>query len=285
GLIALLLHSTVVRYAMMVPLLLYLLSGVLRVRAYCQKFEARAEVTSNNVVSLVLPMNQRTHLWAHTMNPSSYFFLQVPSVSGIEWHPFSAIVTPTGDSIGFCMKGLTPGRFVDSLHKEVVNRSSQGQTTIPVLVGGPYGKLSVNLDQYDDVVMIAGGIGITPLLSIVNQCVANAAKQKAKFHLYWSVRDTGDLLCAERLMYPLPEALHHRFYVTNATEPGVVMGEIAGPVPYFHGVVVMDELVNNVAFVGRSVCVLACGPPGLSKLAQTQARKCGFDFHKEEFLF
>ncbi|EQC28923.1 hypothetical protein SDRG_13264 [Saprolegnia diclina VS20] len=282
GLVALLLHSTVVRYMMLLPLVVYDLSGVLRLRAFCQTFDARVDVTAENVVTLVLPPTDQTKRWASTMNPSSFFYVRVPSVSGLEWHPFSAIVTPDGNSIGFCLKVMTKHRFVDDVFQYA---RSQQAMTLPTMVGGPYGKLSLDLGRYDVVLLVAGGIGVTPMLSLVNQFRHVNLKVGNKLRLFWSVREASELLCADRLMFPLPASLYHRFYVTKASDEGQVMSESSGPVIYYPGRMVLDEIVNNIAYVGKSVCVLACGPPGLVADTQRHARKCGFDFHKEEFLF
>ncbi|OQR84603.1 transmembrane protein [Achlya hypogyna] len=282
GLVAIMLHSAVVRYMMVLPLVLYGLSGVLRVRAFCNKYAARVEISSTNVVTITLPSSAQTKQWATTMNPGAFFYVHVPSVSAVEWHPFSAIATPDGESIAFCIKSMTKGRFTDAVHEKALSLSTM---SLPVVVGGPYGKLSVDLSRYDVVLMVAGGIGITPMLSTVNQLLSRTQKVDAKLHLFWTVRTATELLCADRLMFPLPTALHHRFYVSNATAEGTVMSETSGPVPYFAGRPVLDELVNNIGFVGKSVCVLACGPPSLVRDSQDHARRCGFDFHKEEFLF
>ncbi|KDO16700.1 hypothetical protein SPRG_17760 [Saprolegnia parasitica CBS 223.65] len=216
------------------------------------------------------------------MNPASFFYVQVPSVSRFEWHPFSAIVTPDGNSIGFCLKVRTKHRFVDDVYEYA---RTQQAMTLPIAVGGPYGKLSLDLGRYDVVLMVSGGIGVTPMLSLVNQFRHVERKVGSKLHLFWSVREASELLCADRLMFPLPESLHHRFHVTEASDEGHVMSESSGPVMYYPGRMVLDEIVNNVAYVGKAVCVLACGPPGLVVDTQRHARQCGFDFHKEEFLF
>ncbi|EQC26956.1 hypothetical protein SDRG_15287 [Saprolegnia diclina VS20] len=85
-------------------------------------------------------------------------------------------------------------------------------------------------------------------------------------------------------LHPIARGPHWHF-LFGISHEGQVMSESSGPVIYYPGRMVLDEIVNNIAYVGKSVCVLACGPPGLVADTQRHARKCGFDFHKEEFLF
>ena len=63
-------------------------------------------------------------------------------------------------------------------------------------VEGPYGQLQVApLRNYSSIVMISGGIGITPLQSIFNELVHEVRLQKAstnklkRLHFVWTIRD------------------------------------------------------------------------------------------------
>ncbi|OQR83962.1 transmembrane protein [Achlya hypogyna] len=280
-----LLHSAVIRYAMIVPLILYGLSGIVRVRAFCNRYDAPVASTGNKTVTIVLPSTSQTKHWAATMPPSAFFYVQVPGISAIEWHPLTAVATPDGASIGFVLKAMTPGRFADEVVADVLRRTGSGRATMPVVVGGPYGYASVNILEYQAVIFVAGGVGITPMLSLVNQFRNKQGKGGSAFHLYWVVRDVNDLLMAEALMYPLPDTLRHRFFVTAAAEEGKVLTTGGGSQSFYPRRPKWPELINNVAFVGKSACVLACGPDALIREVQGLARKCGFDFHKEEFAF
>ncbi|OQR89205.1 transmembrane protein, partial [Thraustotheca clavata] len=285
AILTIMIHSTVVRYAMIVPLISYGLSGVLRLRAFCQRYDATAEIGEGSIVILTLPSTKRTSQWAQGMNPSSYFYIQVPSISVVEWHPFSAVVTPMSDTITFYLKTMGKGKFVDSLYNVVKTRTNHGRATIPVLIGGPYGKLSVDILQYQVVILVAGGIGITPMLSLVNQFRNKQGKAGGVFHLYWTVREVNSLLMVDKQMYPLPQSLVHKFYVTAASTEGQITTSSGLQQHYYAKRPVWDELINPVAFVGKSVCVLTCGPGQLTRDIQRVARQCGYDFHKEEFEF
>ncbi|KAG9402322.1 hypothetical protein AC1031_006946 [Aphanomyces cochlioides] len=255
GLVFVLLHSKTVQYAMILPLVIYVLS-----------------VHGTNTVLLKLPVTPQTTKWATTSNPCVFFWVNVPSVSRLEWHPFTAIVTPDGQSIAFCMKAPTPNGFVAKVVLQAIQATDSGKLSI--VVGGPYGKPALDVDNYANLVLIAGGIGITPMVNLINQF--RHSQSKTLLHLVWVVRK--------------PEApgdnVRATFYVSGATTRGSIVNSAGDDVVYAQGKPVLDEIINTSRYTNnQSVGVLACGPPRLVHEAQWFSHNCGYDFHKEIFTF
>ncbi|KDO35197.1 hypothetical protein SPRG_00043 [Saprolegnia parasitica CBS 223.65] len=281
GIVLAMLHSKAVVYGMIFPLVIYGLSALGRLRAFFNRFEAHVDVSAPDTVTLLLPSTPQTKRWAETMNPCAFFYVCVPSISATEWHPFSAIVSPDQDSIGFCIKAPKKGSFVDK-----VCLAATDATTMTVLVGGPYGKPAVDLGRYDHVVMVCGGIGVTPMLSVVNQCRDKGGEsRRANLEMHWVVRAPTDLLSADRLMFPLPNDAVCKLYSTAADNDSSLLSSTGETVHYTRGKPILDEVINLERFLGKKVCVLACGPPGLVADVQRHARSINVDFHKEVFLF
>ncbi|KAJ0389836.1 hypothetical protein P43SY_011437 [Pythium insidiosum] len=244
------------------------------------------------------------------MHPCSYFWVRVPTVSGVQWHPFSAIVMPSGDSFGFCIRaGSSASSFTRQLYEVGVSTHS-----LAVNLCGPYGRISVDVDDYDVVLLVAGGVGVTPLLSAVNQRRlmggGSRGSKSTEWHVLWSVRSREDLLMADPLM--ATQAASHPQQQRGATsvqepyqelsdsgagslsvswtmhcsaekEGGVVTRGNGEELHYRGGMAVLEEHINSSRFMGRRVAVLACGPPTMVVEAQSLARQSGFDFHKEVF--
>ncbi|RHY65904.1 hypothetical protein DYB30_001756 [Aphanomyces astaci] len=285
GLVFVMLHSPTVQYTMIFPLVIYGVSFISRFRGFFHRYQVTA-VASSNTVLLTLPPTAQSTKWAKNGNPCAYFWVNIPSVSLLQWHPFSSIVTRDGQAIAFCLKSMAPDSFVDHVVKKVA--AAPVGTPLAIVVGGPYGIPAIDVDTYSDLVLVAGGIGITPMLSIVNRF--RHIPGTRTIHLYWVVRSPQDLLAADDVMFPLPPNVRPTFYVSQARESGAIASRYADDhIPYVHGKPVMDELINTTRFAANkaanSVGILACGPAGLVQETEWYSHKCGFDFHKEGFAF
>jgi len=105
-----------------------------------------------------------------TLDFGQYYFINSPDVSLLEWHPFSVSgrsgnsVHRDTSSIGFHIKSMGNGSWTDKLLK-CVEENPEGK--IRIAIDGPYGGLSLDLGNYKSIMMITGGIGITPMLPIL----------------------------------------------------------------------------------------------------------------------
>ncbi|KAH9123168.1 hypothetical protein LEN26_004526 [Aphanomyces euteiches] len=279
GVVFVLLHSKAVQYAMIFPLAIYGLAWLIRFPTFLNRFEATTEVHCSKTVLITLPSTPRTEKWVKNSNPCVFFWVNIPSVSRLEWHPFSGIVTPDGKSIAFCMKGLTPGGFVDRV---VSQASQQVKGSLTIYVDGPHGKPTLDVNAYDSLVLLGGGIGVTPMLSLINRF--RQSQGGPTLHFFWVVRTPEELLAAESIMFPLPANVKASFYVSEAAEDGRVQVNSDEYVAYIRGRPKLDEVISTTRCYGDKVGVLACGPPPMVQEAQWLAHSCHFDFHKEVFL-
>ncbi|GMF22733.1 unnamed protein product [Phytophthora lilii] len=299
--------------ALCVPLGLYALGLLYRwSSAFTGSYKATASVHSgSNSTTLVLASTPKTGKMAMNVNPGSYFLVRLPAISATQWHPFSSIVTPDGNSLGFCIKAMGNGSFTRKLLEKV---GTQYELTANLC--GPFGKMSLNVDRYDAVVLVAGGVGITPMMSLINQTRlfpsatndSDKAPKAADWYVLWSVREPEDILMMEQFLpthaqldyaarasiqdpnmailgnaAPAPININWMFHVSNARSDGMVTRANGETLSYRGGQPILDELINTSRFNGRKVTVVACGPPTMTVEAQALARNCNFDFHKEVF--
>ncbi|TMW62820.1 hypothetical protein Poli38472_005438 [Pythium oligandrum] len=297
--------------ALLVPLVFYVLGLVNQwIKSYTTTYEASVSVhESTGTTTLILDSTDKTKQFAQKMNLCSYFWVKISTVSGIEWHPFSAIVTPNGDSIAFCMRAMGPN--TKSFTAKMLEHG-KSTYTLGVNLCGPFGRISVDVDQYDVIVLIGGGVGVTPLLSAINQrrLFAPKGSKALDWNILWSVRYTDDLLMTDKLMpsrdqleysasngnvqqdayEPLTDAgaasglkVTWHCHCSEEKQDGYVTRANGDHLAYRAGIPVLDEYINSSRYMGRKVAVLACGPPTMTVEAQALAQKCGFDFHKEVF--
>jgi ferredoxin-NADP reductase len=83
-------------------------------------------------------------------------------------HTFSIVSAPFENKLAIAT------RMRDSLFKRALKQLMVGS---PVRVEGPYGSLTLHRDERHAAVMIAGGIGITPFLSMARQAANDQSAQ------------------------------------------------------------------------------------------------------------
>ncbi|GAB9473180.1 Transmembrane protein [Globisporangium polare] len=209
GLVFTILHApTMVGLALAVPLGLYVLGLLIQwTLSAASTFQANiSSVNHHQTATLILRQNIQTEKLALLTGPGSFFWVKLPSVSRTQWHPFSAIVTANGKSVGFCVKAMGEGTFTRKLVDEALKKH-----VVPVSLCGPFGKLSLDVDRYDVVLVVAGGVGITPMVSLINQKrlrITESGGKKSKSQekkqqewlVVWSVQSSDHLLMIDDFM-------------------------------------------------------------------------------------
>ena len=100
-----------------------------------------------------------------TFIPGSYVYLNFPELSQFEWHPFSLTSAPDDDFLSVHIR--VAGDWTGALHKLCIAYKSSPTSTLRVKVDGPFGAPTVDYLNYEVVMVIGSGIGITPFASIL----------------------------------------------------------------------------------------------------------------------
>jgi predicted ferric reductase len=99
-----------------------------------------------------------------------------------EPHPFTISSAPH-EPLQFTIKGMPGGKFSTQVH--------QWKPGQELMVEGPYGTFSPDWDKEDNLVFVAGGVGITPFLSILQDLTVKKRANK-RVTLIWGVKDKRD---------------------------------------------------------------------------------------------
>ncbi|CAK9315126.1 unnamed protein product [Citrullus colocynthis] len=129
-------------------------------------------------------------------NPTSTMFINIPSISKLQWHPFT--ITSHSDlepeTLSIVIK--CEGTWCSKLYQTLSSSSSSAITDhLQVSLEGPYGPASTSFLQFDTLVMISGGSGITPFISIIKHLIHNSKSHHKipKLLLISAFKTTSDL--------------------------------------------------------------------------------------------
>ncbi|KAI4355112.1 hypothetical protein L6164_003916 [Bauhinia variegata] len=113
-----------------------------------------------------------------TYNPTSVMFINVPSISKLQWHPFTITSNSNLEPEKLSVVIKSEGSWSQKLYQMLSSTSSVDR--VNVSVEGPYGPASTNYLRHDTLVMVSGGSGITPFISIIRELVFASTTFKIK---------------------------------------------------------------------------------------------------------
>ncbi|XP_074738711.1 NADPH oxidase 1 isoform X1 [Strix uralensis] len=289
------------------PVLLYIFERILRVWRAWQKVVV-TKVVMHPARVLELQMQKK----GFRMEVGQYIFVNCPTISLLEWHPFTLTSAPEEDffSIHIRAAGDWTERLIDTFQQ-------QNPEMPRIEVDGPFGTASEDVFQYEVAMLVGAGIGVTPFASILKSIwykfqQADQTLKTKKIYFYWLCRDTGafawfnDLLASlEQKMAESGKAdfLTYRLFLTGwdtsiANNVALRFDTATDTVTGLRHKTIFGRPMWNSEFAAvaaahpRSVVgVFLCGPDALAKSLQKfchqhsslDPRKVKFYFNKENF--
>ncbi|KAI2605533.1 putative FAD binding protein [Hypoxylon sp. NC1633] len=154
-----------------------------------------------------------------------WLFLQVPSVSGFQWHPFTITSCPYDPYVSVHVRQV--GDFTKALGDAVGAGGAQAKLyegvdpmgmyevalqngqQMPILrIDGPYGAPAEDVFENEIAVLIGTGIGVTPWASILKNIwhlrnSPNPPRRLRRVEFIWVCRDTGSFEWFQTLLSSL----------------------------------------------------------------------------------
>ena len=222
-------------YWIAVPFLLYLIPRVYRATTCTTCKVLDVAIKGGNVVGLKLA---KPASWNNYVKAGMYAFVNVPKVSGMEWHPFTLTSAPHEDFIEFhfCRVGDWTSKVHDLLENiqydanKMKNNGSPIFDNLVVKIDGPMGASSQGFSDYPILILVAAGIGVTPMISVLKQLMKEPGKMKHTY-LYWTVRDRASFewfctLMDEIYKRDQKQVLRVRHFLTSVKEDNRDVGAI-----------------------------------------------------------
>ena len=233
------------------------LLGRILIRKY-QYYVDTVEVVGGSVTQLVMsPVKQRM-----MYKPGQFVFIRF-LFSGVddittEWHPFSVSSSPKDDFLRLSVKALGDytGALVNLKHGAIAE------------IEGAYGKFSyTNYSNYQQI-WVAGGIGVTPFLSMARSLPTD---NPYKIDLYYSVKTRSELIDVD-VLAEISQLQGDNFRIIPfvAVESGFITADF------------VSKTSNGLK--GKEIFI--CGPPGMMKAMRQQMKVLGVsnaNIHSEEF--
>ncbi|KAL4595076.1 hypothetical protein ACB092_12G065800 [Castanea dentata] len=134
-----------------------------------------------------------------TYNPTSTVFINVHSISKLQWHPFTVTSNCNMEPDRLSIVIKREGRWSQKLYQEL----SSSVDHLNVSLEGPYGPTSSPFLRHESLVMVSGGSGITPFISIIREIIFRS--QSTNLHiprvlLICAFKNSGDLTMLDLLL-------------------------------------------------------------------------------------
>lgn len=234
--------------------------------------EAAVTILPENAVKVTIPTQVK---W----KPGQYVYLRMPGISIFENHPFTIASLCNDDfpsEYGEAYRDMTlVFRPFGGFTRKVLNTALEKgpESTYRAFIDGPYGGMQRDLASFDTVVLLAGGSGITAIVSQLLDLIKKMRDGKAvtkRVEVVWALKrpDTMEWfqeelrICRE---FAPPETVHCQFFITAAKRivPGT-QPPLSPPRPVsdlFHGKI--NDVFQGVASKRNSAYIRdeAAGDP------------------------
>ncbi|CAH1800302.1 unnamed protein product [Owenia fusiformis] len=151
--------------------------------------------------------------------PGQYVLVNCRNISGLEWHPYT-ITSVKEEQNTFTLHIKTTGDWSGRLKDHLLRRNIDKEyiplhrsiRPINLNIDGPFGSPCEDILKYKISICVAGGIGITPFIALLNYLRKQCSTTKLeRLHLIWLCRDAGCFLWFQDTLL----AVHKKFWSMN----------------------------------------------------------------------
>ncbi|KAK6135251.1 hypothetical protein DH2020_031023 [Rehmannia glutinosa] len=130
---------------------------------------------------------------------TSILFVHVPSTCKLQWHPFTVSSSSNLETDKLSVLIKSHGNWTEKLYKQL----SSSLDHLEVSTEGPYGPPSTQFLSHESLVMISGGSGLAPFISIIREIIFKSTESDIKVPkvlLITAFKNTTDLTMLDLLL-------------------------------------------------------------------------------------
>jgi hypothetical protein len=242
-----------------------------------------------------------------------YFFVNIPEITMNEWHPFTASAVLDNEIVFYIKrvkKSSLSATRVPWTHRLAL--MLEGSLQYPAIrLSGPFGHTDFHL--YENVLLFAGGIGITPMIASFTTFLRDALEKKGRYPgvkcvvLVWNSPSSTDFKIFEEVFSLASGSIsmdlfrekdapivtdtctfHIRLHCTKISTFSTLSSTTS--FECFRNLVTkgrcrLETIFESFGTNDARTVAAACGPSTLSYEVSRLAWLRGTDFHAEQFAF
>ena len=245
----------------------------------------KGTAAGGRVLQVRIP-KRRSLRWLTPSAPGQFAIVYIPTAAAVEAHPFSLTSAPADDYYEVHIRDL--GDYTRAL---IARQEQRGVPPFTATIEGPYGSVGLRYSAYPVIVLVAGGIGITPVIGILKDIYRDTrltgpttAYMVRHVHVVWSMPTFSQFgwFCHEfQTACALAEAIDGR---------GAGAGAARRPLPQLHVTIYATKqggapnpYESFAVRAARADLTFAQGRPNLR--ASLAAATSGTGTHGQMFVF
>jgi predicted ferric reductase len=281
------LHYVLTLYYILPALLLYIVDLVMRQIHTHKAIYSHFKITGNEKNDTSCIFIHITLLNPIKVNYGSYFFICFKDVSSFQYHPLS-LISEYNENLIFCAKDRGPNTWTNMLKRHDSSIEKNILMNKDIYLQGPYGHITIDYtkDKYKYIFSIAGGIGITPIISVLQDINYLYENKKLcnvkKIVLIWIVKHYSFVKSFSSLLSKLEPIFEIYIYISRRTNDSIISQfDVKFEKPNIANVI--HEFIDDDKIGSKEMAVICCGPMSLTNDVNKLCSRLNIDISNENF--